>query len=105
MEPSLSSTFCFPNDAELSSSSSSSSKIPLVAPPFLIAPNAAFPPANENGVDCTAVPKTDAEDGALNAAKFVVTLRGGELVGDGILEEEDGDPNFLASVGRAGDGG
>ena len=49
-------------------------------------PNAALPPARENGVDATAVPKTLADLGAPNAAKSVTTLRGGDagatLVGD-----------------------
>jgi hypothetical protein len=105
MDPSLNSTFCFPGEATLSSSSSSSSKTPLVVPGFRIVPNAALPPANENGVDCTAVPKTLAVDGAPNAAKSVTTLRGGELVGVGMPAggyevEEDAEPYFLLSVVR-----
>lgn len=104
MDPSLNSTFCFPD--ELSSSSSSSSNIPLVVPAFLIVPNAALPPAKENGVDCTAVPKTLDVGDAPNAAKSVTTFRGGELAGVGADEGggDDGEPNFL-SVERAGVGG
>jgi len=49
-------------------------------------PNAAFPPAKENGVEATAVLNTLAVDGAPKAAKSVTTLRGGEpaitLAGD-----------------------
>ena len=41
-------------------------------------PNAALPPASENGVDATAVPKTLAFFGAPKAAKSVTTLRGGD---------------------------
>jgi hypothetical protein len=40
-------------------------------------PKAAWLPARENGVDCTAVPYTLAF-GAPNAAKSVTTLRGGD---------------------------
>jgi len=104
IEPSLNSTFCFPVKLELSSSSSSSSKTALVVPPFRIVPNAALPPAKENGVDCTAVPKTLALDGAPNAAKSVTTLRGGEFVGVGMPtggeDVEEDDPNFFTSVER-----
>lgn len=53
------------------------------APPR-IPPNAALPPASENGVDATAVPNTLAVFGAPNAAKSVTTLRGGECEGVGI---------------------
>lgn len=84
MESSLSSTRCLPS----SSSSSSSSKVVLLTP-VRIPPKAAFPPANENGEEATAVPNTLAFLGAPNAAKSVTTLRGGdpldenpELVGD-----------------------
>lgn len=73
IESSLSSTRCLPS----SSSSSSSSKADLPAP-VRIPPNAAFPPARENGVDATAVANTLAEDGAPNDAKSVTTFRGGE---------------------------
>lgn len=45
-----------------------------------IPPNAALPPASENGVDATAVPNTLALAGAPNAAKSVTTFRGGEPV-------------------------
>lgn len=62
-----------------SSSSSSASNIPR-APPLRIPPNAALPPASENGVDATAVPNTLAFAGAPNAAKSVTTFRGGEPV-------------------------
>lgn len=41
-------------------------------------PNAALPPASENGVEATFVPKTLAFAGAPNAAKSVTTLRGGD---------------------------
>lgn len=41
-------------------------------------PNAALPPANEKGVDATAVPNTLADFGAPKAAKSVTTFRGGE---------------------------
>lgn len=73
IEPSRSSTRCLPS----SSSSSSSSKADRGAPPR-IPPNAALPPAKENGVDATAVPKTLAVAGAPNAAKSVTTFRGGD---------------------------
>lgn len=45
-------------------------------------PNAALPPANENGVVATAVPNTLAFFGAPKAAKSVTTLRGGDVEGE-----------------------
>lgn len=48
-------------------------------------PNAALPPANENGVEATFVPKTLAFAGAPNAAKSVTTLRGGDEGGGAAL--------------------
>lgn len=65
-------------------------------------PNAAFPPASENGVDATAVPNTLAFFGAPNAAKSVTTFRGGEPdenVGDDDLTLLD---DVLDVPGRAG---
>ena len=53
--------------------------------PFRIPPKAALPPARENGVFCTAVPKTLAFAGALKAPKSEMTLRVGDVpvrVGD-----------------------
>jgi len=44
-------------------------------------PNAALPPANEKGVDATAVPNTLADLGAPKVAKSVTTFRGGEAGG------------------------
>ena len=61
-------------------------------------PNAALPPASENGVDATAVPNTLAVLGAPNAAKSMTTLRGGECEGVGIegaAGERIGDVGFL----------
>lgn len=66
-------------------------------------PNAALPPASENGVDATAVPNTLAVFGAPKAAKSVTTLRGGECEGVGMDAEEAvkiGEVGFLA--GRYG---
>lgn len=100
MESSLNSTRCLPSS---SSSSSSSSKAVLVTP-VLIPPNAAFPPASENGEEATAVPNTLAFFGAPKAAKSVTTLRGGEpgdekaeLVGDEAILE-GGDRGGVAGV-------
>ena len=52
-----------------------------------------MPPASENGVDATAVPKTLAVFGAPKVAKSVTTFRGGEaggtsLGGVGVFGEE-----------------
>ena len=55
-------------------------------------PNAALPPASENGVDATAVPKTLAVLGAPNAAKSVTTLRGGEAGAVGAVVDFAGEP-------------
>lgn len=57
-------------------------------------PNAALPPASENGVDATAVPNTLAVFGAPNAAKSVMTVRGGECgiagtAGAGVVVEDE----------------
>jgi len=102
--PSLNPIFCCPEDTDVSPSSSSSSKTVLAAPAFLIVPKAALPPANEKGVDCTAVPNTLAVGDTPKAAKSVTTLRGGE---PGMIagaedrgREDDGDPYFR-SVERA----
>ena len=92
IDPSLSSTFCFP-----SSSSSSSSSKAVRELPCLIPANAALPPATENGVDATAVLKTLAEAGAPNAAKSVTTFRGGEL---GTTFGDDG--GVFTADGRGG---
>lgn len=69
-----------------SSSSSSSSANELALLPFLIPPNAALPPASENGDACTAVPKTLAFAGALKEPKSETTLRCAE-VGERVGEE------------------
>lgn len=60
-------------------------------------PNAARPPASENGVEATAVPNTLAVDGAPNAAKFVTTFRGGDP-GTAFA----GEAGALTGVGRGG---
>jgi hypothetical protein len=65
--------------------------------PFLIAPNAAFPPASENGVEATFVPKT-LDVGTPNVGKSETTLR----VGD--CPTEGGD-ELGGVVGRVGNGG
>lgn len=67
-------------------------------------PNAALPPARENGVDATFVPNTDALAGAPNAAKSVTTLRGGECEGVGIVlvVDVDDDGERGLRVGRYG---
>jgi len=85
MDPSLSSIFCLP-----SSSSSSSSSKPDLAAPTRIPPNAALPPASENGVDATAVPNTLADFGAPNVAKSCTTFRGGDAGADNLLGEDGG---------------
>lgn len=84
MESSLNSTLCglspplpvpVPPNTSPSSSSSSSSK--LVRPrTVLIPPNAALPPARENGEEATAVPNTLAFAGALKVPKSLMTFRG-----------------------------
>lgn len=84
--PSLNSTFC-PINIVLSSSSSSSSSNPDLAAPGLIDPNAAFPPASENGVLCTAVPNTLAFFDTPKVAKSLITLR--TLSGDDEGDEGD----------------
>lgn len=66
-------------------------------------PNAAFPPASENGVEATLVPNTLAFAGAPKAAKSVTTLRGGEPAMDDDLGEEaalveDGDRGGVEGV-------
>ena len=105
IEPSRNSIFCRPGTGGVSSSSSSSSSsIPPRTP--LIAANAELLPANENGLDFTAVPNTLVVDGAPKVAKSVTTLRGGELVGVGGIPEENEDeaaPNIgLLSGDRGG---
>jgi hypothetical protein len=59
------------------------------------APNAAVPPARENGVDCTAVPNTLAFFGAPNAANSVTTLR------DAIVGEV-GELGIFGDLGETG---
>jgi hypothetical protein len=58
---------------------------------FRGAPNAALPPAKENGVLATAVPKTLVAFGAPKAANSVTTLRGGD-------EGDVGDDGVAAAV-------
>lgn len=103
MESSLSSTFCFPLEKDdlnpVSSSSSSSSSPNDALFPFLIPPNAAFPPANEKGECCTAVPNTLTLAGALNVPKSETTLRGDVLVRGG---DEGGVAVNFVSDGRGG---
>jgi hypothetical protein len=63
----------------------------------LTAPNAAVPPASENGVLWTRVPNTLADLGAPNAAKSVTTFRD---------EGEDGEAgvadDIVGDLGEAG---
>lgn len=92
IESSRSSTRCRPS---LSSSSSSSSNA-VVRPFPRSAPNAALPPANENGVDCTAVPNTLAVGDAPNALKSETTFRGGEAGATGFTGD------VFSAAGRAG---
>lgn len=60
-------------------------------------PNAARPPASENGVEATAVPNTLAVGDAPNDAKFVTTFRGGDP-GTTFV----GEAGALTGVGRGG---
>ena len=104
IEPSRSSIFCRPGtEGAASSSSSSSSSIPPRPP--LIAAKAELLPANEKGLDFTAVPNTLVVDGAPNVAKSVTTLRGGELVGVGGIPEENEDEEEPNTVLLSGDRG